>query len=137
MEENCLFCKIIAKKISAHVIYEDDHALAFLDITPRAPGHTLVIPKRHAATILDLPDGDTGPLFLAVKKTDELLVASLAPDGVTIGINQGAASGQEVAHLHVHLMPRFHGDGGSAIQGVVHNVPKESVENIRKKIIGK
>jgi histidine triad (HIT) family protein len=135
MNPDCLFCKIIEKKIPAYIIYEDEHALAFLDITPRAPGHSLVIPKQHAPRIVDLPDPEVGPLFLAVKRVGEMLMKGLAPDGVTIGMNQGRAGGQEVDHLHVHLMPRFHGDNGHAIQAVVNNPPKEDVEDIQKKIL--
>lgn len=133
---DCLFCKIVNKKIPAAVIYEDDHALAFLDIMPRSPGHTMVIPKTHAPRLVELPDVEIGPLFMTVKHVAGLLTAKLAPDGITIGMNQGRASGQEVDHLHVHLMPRWHGDGGSSVQSVVHNQPKESVEEIRKKILG-
>jgi histidine triad (HIT) family protein len=132
--DDCLFCKIIAKTIPAQVVYEDDHAVAFLDIVPRAPGHTMVIPKVHAPNFLELPDAEVGPLFEAVKRVAELLVRKLGPDGVTMGVNQGRASGQEVDHLHIHLIPRWHGDGGSAVQSVVANTPKESLEEIRKKI---
>ena len=132
---DCLFCKIAAKKIPAYVIYEDDHAMAFLDIMPRTTGHTMVIPKEHAPTIVALPDDEVEPLFLAVKKVNELLSRTLNPDGMTIGMNQGRASGQEVDHLHVHLLPRWHGDKGGAIQSVVNQKPEESVEEIRKKIV--
>ena len=133
--EDCIFCKIIARGIPAQVVYEDDHTLAFLDITPRSPGHTMVIPKVHAPNFLELPDGEVAPLFEAVKKVAELLSRKLGPDGITIGVNQGRASGQEVDHLHVHLMPRWNGDGGSPVQSVVKNVPKESLDEIRKKIV--
>jgi histidine triad (HIT) family protein len=88
-------------------------------------------------TVLALSDPELTPLFLAVKKVDQLLTAALASDGMTIGINQGRASGQEVQHVHVHLMPRWHGDGGGAIQSVVHNAPKEPREEIQKKILEK
>ncbi len=132
---DCLFCKIIAKTIPAMVIYEDDHTVAFLDITPRSPGHTLVIPKAHAPNIVVLPDTEVGPLFVAVKHVADLLSRKLIPDGITIGINQGRAGGQEVDHLHVHLMPRWHGDGGGSVQSAVNNKPKESVQEIQKKII--
>lgn len=133
---NCLFCKIAAKEIPSQVVYEDDHVLAFLDIMPRAPGHTIVIPKIHAPNLLELPDVEVAPLFAAVKKVAELVSRKLGADGITIGINQGRASGQEVDHLHVHVVPRSHGDGGGAIQSVVHNIPKESVEEIYKKLVG-
>ncbi len=134
-EDDCLFCKIAAKKISAAVIYENDHVLAFLDIMPRTTGHTMVIPKVHAPNILELPSDELAPLFAAVKHVAGMLSASLKPDGITIGINQGRASGQEVDHLHVHLMPRWHGDGGGAIQSIVNAKPKESLDAIAKKIL--
>lgn len=133
--DDCLFCKIAAKQIPAAAIREDEHTLAFLDIAPRSPGHTMVIPKHHAPTLVALPEGEVGPLFAAVKKVAELLTKKLAPDGITIGINQGRASGQEVDHLHVHLMPRWRGDGGGPVQSVVHNAPKESAEEITAKIL--
>jgi len=134
--DDCLFCKIAAKKIPSAAIYEDGHAFAFLDIMPRSPGHTMVVPKMHAPNILELPDAEVGPLFLAVKRVAEMLSKSLAPDGITIGINQGRASGQEVDHLHVHLMPRWHEDSGSAVQSVVNNKPKGSIAEMQKKILG-
>lgn len=131
----CLFCKIVAKGIPAAVVYEDEKTLAFLDIMPRSPGHTMVIPKYHSPNFLELPAGEVAPLFLAVKKVADILMAKLKPDGLTVGINQGRASGQEVDHLHVHLMPRWKGDNGHAVQLVVNNKPKESLEEIRKKIV--
>ena len=109
--DDCLFCKIVAGGSSCKV-YEDEHAFAFLDILPRAPGHTMVIPKFHVPNLLELPDAEIGPLFAAVKKVAAMLSRKLPADGITVGINQGRASGQEVDHLHVHLMPRWHGDGG-------------------------
>ena len=133
---DCLFCKIAAKQISAHIIYEDDHAIAFLDITPRTTGHTLVIPKVHAPGLVELSDAEVGPLFLAVKTVADLLSRKLGADGATIGANQGRASGQEVDHLHVHIMPRWQGDGGGSIQSVVSAKPKESVEEVKKRILG-
>ena len=130
----CLFCKIAGKKISALVVYENDNTLAFLDIHPRAPGHVLVIPKYHAGKLTNLPDSEVGPLFAAVKTVAQMLDGALTPDGLTIGINQGEASGQEVDHLHIHLLPRFLSDGGGSFQSIVHNVPEETIEEIAKKI---
>ena len=136
MNPDCLFCKIAAKQIPSEIVYEDDHAVAFLDVRPRTEGHTMVIPKYHAPTVAALPDEEVAPLFLAVKKTAELLTAGLRPDGITIGINQGRASGQEVDHLHVHLMPRWHNDGGGSVQSVVNRPSQASLEEIQKKILG-
>jgi histidine triad (HIT) family protein len=135
-DPNCLFCKIIEKKIPSQVIYEDDHAFVFLDAMPRTTGHVMVVPKVHVPNLLSLPDSELTPLFAAVKKVDELLVRSLGPDGMTIGINQGKASGQEIDHLHVHLMPRWHGDGGRSVQSLVRKAPEESLEKIRERILG-
>ncbi len=131
---NCLFCKIIDKKIPAYMVQDGEHAAAFLDITPRTMGHTLVIPKYHAATLADLPDGEIGPFFSAVKSVATLLGDKLGADGLTIGMNQGEASGQVVGHLHVHILPRFKDDGGGAIQSVVHRTPVLSLQEVLRKI---
>jgi len=134
--QDCLFCKIIRKEIPGRIIYEDDHALAFLDIMPSAMGHTMVIPKSHTPNILELPHEEVIPLFAAVKHVDGMIVKSLEPDGITIGINQGQASGQEIDHLHVHLIPRWHNDGGHAVQSVVHSARKEDLDAVAAKIRG-
>jgi histidine triad (HIT) family protein len=115
---DCIFCKIANKEIPGKIVYEDNATIAFLDVVPRAPGHTVVILKRHAASIVELSDEEVGRLFASVKKVDSLLLEKLQPDGLTIGINQGG-EGQEVFHIHVHLMPRYNQDGGGAIQSIV------------------
>ncbi len=131
---DCLFCKIISKEISAEIIYEDDDAVAVLDVHPRAPGHVMILPKVHAENILDLPDEKIEPVFKAVKKVVELLNKSLKPDGFTIGINHGKVSGQTIEHLHIHIMPRWLNDNGGSVHDVVNNPPKESLEEIANKI---
>jgi histidine triad (HIT) family protein len=133
---DCLFCKIASKEIASSVIYEDDAALAFLDLHPIAPGHALVIPKIHAENILDLPDEEVGNFFKSVKKVTALIKEKLDPTGFTIGINHGRIGGQAIDHLHVHVIPRFEGDGGGSLHSVVKNPPKDSLEDIRKKIAG-
>ncbi|MBI4087542.1 MAG: HIT family protein [Candidatus Liptonbacteria bacterium] len=134
MDQGCLFCKIANKKIGANIVYEDNDAVAFLDIHPRAPGHAIVIPRHHAGKIAELPDEVVWPLFLAVKRVAKLLEQTISPDGLTIGINQGEASGQEVAHLHIHILPRFSKDGGGSFQSIVNNPPKESTEEVAEKV---
>jgi len=129
---DCIFCKIGTKEVPAKVVYEDEHTFAVLDIHPRAPGHSMVIPKVHAPNILELPEEEITPLFAAVKKVMKLLKNSLNPDGFTIGINQGKASGQEVDHLHVHVMPRWVSDKGGSIQSAVNN--PSDVEEIWEKL---
>ncbi|RMD67150.1 HIT family protein [Candidatus Parcubacteria bacterium] len=132
--EECIFCAIAARSIPAEVVYEDENIIAFLDIHPHAPAHTVVIPKTHAATLLDLPEKDLQPLFTAVKKITRALLAAVAADGMTIGINHGKAAGQAIPHLHVHLMPRFRGDGGGSLHSVVRNVPQEPLEKLAARV---
>ncbi len=131
---DCLFCKIAAGEIPSAKVYEDDEVFAFLDIHPLAPGHTVIVPKAHADNILDLPEDLVGPVFLAVKKITALLEKTLSPCGFTTGINHGRLSGQMVDHLHIHVIPRFEGDGGGSLHSVVQNTPKESLEEIQAKI---
>jgi histidine triad (HIT) family protein len=128
----CFFCKLAQGEISPKTIYEDDNTLAFLDIHPRSKGHTLVIPKKHAAHILDLPSEDVSYVFQTVKRVTGMIQDALHPDGFTIGINHGSSAGQEVQHLHVHIMPRWEGDKGYAIQHVVENPSEISLEEVQK-----
>lgn len=134
---DCLFCKIKDKQVSALVVYEDDKVIAFLDVSPRTPGHTLVIPKFHAANLVALPDEEVGHLFLAVKKIAKAVIGGLNAHGATIGINQGEASGQVVGHLHVHILPRFLDDGGGSIQSVVNKKTDEQLSSVADKILQK
>ncbi len=131
---DCLFCKIVHKEIPAYIVHEDDETVAFLDIHPRAPGHTMVISKTHSETFLDLPKDRVGPLFLGVQKVVSQIARALQPDGFTYGANHGKVSGQEVEHLHIHVIPRFTGDGGGSIQSVVNNPPRETIEEISRRI---
>lgn len=133
-QKPCLFCGIVRKEIPARIVYENGEVLAFLDIAPRAPGHTVVIPKVHARTLVDLSDAASEALIRGVKKVSSRLLDVLGADGLTIGINHGPAGGQEVDHVHVHLMPRFTGDGGYSVQSVVANHPKESLESFQQKL---
>lgn len=131
---DCLFCKIARKEFGSAVVYEDGDVLAFLDIHPRAPGHTMVIAKTHSETLLDVPDEAIAPLFKGVKTVTAMLQKALKPDGFTIGINHGKVSGQVIDHLHVHIIPRFKEDGGGSIHSVVSNPPSETLEEIAAKI---
>lgn len=131
---DCLFCKIAEQSVPAEVVYEDASAVAFLDIMPRAPGHTMVVPRSHAGTILDMRPEDIGPLFTAVQRVVRQIQEALSPDGFTIGINHGRVSGQAIDHVHVHIVPRFQNDGGGSLHSIVHNPPQESVAEIAKKL---
>lgn len=132
---SCIFCKIINKEVPAEIIYEDENTLAMLDAHPIAQGHTLILPKQHVLDILELNKEEVEPVFQTVRKMTGLLKEKLAPDGFTVGINHDRVSGQMVDHLHIHVIPRFEGDGGSSLQCVVDNPPKESLGEIRNKLV--
>lgn len=133
--DNCLFCKFVDGQLDANIIYEDQETMAILDIHPIAPGHLFIIPKFHAENILEVPDGKMGTLFNTVKKVAGILKESMNCDGFTIGINHGKVSGQAIDHLHIHIIPRWLNDGGKSIHSIVNNPPKESLSEIREKII--
>jgi histidine triad (HIT) family protein len=132
--ENCIFCKIIKGEIPYHKVYEDDNNLAFLDVTPIAKGHTVIIPKLHAETITDIEDDKLQSLFLAVKKVQQKLKGKLNPDGFNGGWNNNEVAGQTVPHLHIHIIPRYNGDGGGSIHSIIKNpqIPVEEVVDILK-----
>ena len=116
---DCLFCKILAGEIPNYTVYEDDNVLAFLDINPCAKGHTVVIPKKHFATVAVIDEVDwqklNAGLFQAVKKVEEVI----KPDGLNIGLNHRTTAGQAIAHLHWHIIPRFKNDGGGSMHSIV------------------
>ncbi len=116
---DCLICSLIKKEKPVYLIYEDDAVFAFLDIFPRAIGHTIVVPKRHMGTVLEMKPEEMKDFWLGVNTVLELLQKIIKPQGFTIGVNHGKVSGQEIEHLHIHLMPRFEGDGGGSIQSVI------------------
>ncbi len=126
----CLFCKIINKEIPAKVIFENEAAIAVLDIHPCAPGHTVVLPKHHTPALIELTDEHVGPVFLVVKEVAKKLKNVLKYDGLTIGINQGRKAGQEIDHLHIHLIPRWGNDGGGSVQSVVNNQTKKDISKL-------
>ncbi|MFA5052970.1 MAG: HIT family protein [Parcubacteria group bacterium] len=130
--KNCLFCKIAAKEIPSEVVYEDKKTFAFLDIKPVTPGHVVIIPKFHAENIIALPDEEIAPLFGTVKKITALVKEKLKPKGFTIGINHGEVEG--VKHIHVHVIPRYNGDGGRPIQSIAHFSSGEPLSVVREKL---
>ena len=130
----CIFCKIIAGEVKAHAVYEDGNILAFLDNRPASRGHTMVIPRVHAERLDLLEDRHVGPLFLGVKTVIGLLEKALKPGGLNVGWNHGWAAGQHVNHLHVHLIPRYAGDGGGGIQSLIRSSVKEDLASVASQI---
>jgi len=131
---DCLYCKLVKNELPIYKVGENEIALAFLDINPLAKGHTLVIPKSHAVTYFDLDEEATGELFKYVREITGLLKVKLSPDGFNIGINMHKAAGQAVEHLHIHIIPRWLGDGGGSIHSIIKNPPQESLEEVLKEI---
>ncbi len=125
---DCVFCKIVAGSLEAERIYETAGVISFLDIYPRAPGHSLVIPRKHVELLADLEDDVVAELFIATREMVKILKRALNPDGFNIGINEGKIAGQEVQHLHVNIFPRFRGDGGKPVHSVVNNPPADATE---------
>ncbi len=130
MTDDCVFCAIVAGDIPARTVYETDEVLAFLDANPLARGHTLVIPKGHAQHVGDLDPERSRALFDAVSTLTPRVQAAVNADAATVGINDGEAAGQEVPHVHVHLIPRFEGDGGGPIHAVAGDAPTLSEDEL-------
>lgn len=108
----CIFCRIASGELPASVVYEDDLTMAFLDIQPINPGHVLIIPKQHAESIIDLSADDAAHLMRVGQILDKALRWSdLRCEGVNMYLADGRVAGQDVAHIHLHVFPRFEGDG--------------------------
>lgn len=106
-----LFLKIIRGEIPSHKVYEDEHTFAFLDIKPVGPGHTLVVPKTQSRNILEIPENEWLQLTKSVRIISRAIKEALNADGVNIIMNNEPAGHQVIFHSHVHIIPRFEGDG--------------------------
>ena len=115
--EACIFCKIIKGQIQCAKVYEDDKVLAFLDINPVNPGHTLVVPKEHYEHMEQVPDELLKELIVAVKKVTIAVKKGVDTDSINLGLNNGKTAGQLVPHVHFHIMPRFPNDGKKLWEG--------------------
>ena len=124
--------KITKKEIPSNKIYEDNDFLAFLDVYPHAKGHTVIIPKEHVNLISELDDEKSKNMMLIVKKVMNIIKKKLNPDGFNVGWNSGETAGQVVPHLHIHIIPRYSGDGGGSIHSIIKNPGDLSVEEVAK-----
>ena len=133
MMADCVFCRIVAKQIPATVVHEDEHTLAFMDIGQVNPGHVLVALKKHAENIFALDETQAAAVFRAAAKVARAIRAGFEPQGLSVYQANGAAAGQTVFHLHVHLVPRYEGDG-MALTWPVKNPPREKLAEYAEKI---
>jgi len=104
--KNCLFCQIIEGDKPGHKVYEDENTYAFLDINPRNKGHTLVVPKKHRETLLDLKKDEVNQLFQSVQKVAKAVKKATDSKGFNIIQNNKRVAGQIIDHVHVHIVPR-------------------------------
>lgn len=108
-DADCVFCAIIAGEQPGHIVFADDSVVAFLDINPLFPGHTLVVPRDHHVTLADLPVDQTPTLFDRVQRLSAIVPQVLGAQGTFVAMNNIVS--QSVPHLHVHVVPRTKGDG--------------------------
>lgn len=123
---DCVFCKIVAGTLPASVVYEDDAVVAFMDIGAVNPGHTLVVAKPHVENVFALDDALAARLFQATARIARAVRAAFAPPGMSVYQANGAPAGQTVMHLHVHVLPRWPGDGMDLVWPV-KNPPREEL----------
>jgi histidine triad (HIT) family protein len=136
---SCIFCQIVAGESESFVVASSSAAVAFLDINPLATGHTLVVPTRHVTDLLDGGAAVLAEVAPVVEETARLLVGRLGADGLNVFQSSGAAAGQEVFHLHLHLVPRWKGDGmlgglAAALRG--EPLPAEELDAVHQRLLG-
>jgi len=123
MNEDCIFCSIVAGEIPSHTVYESDHVVAFLDANPLAPGHTLVIPRDHHHRLDDLPDEVATDLYDTLHGLVPVVEDAVDADGTNVGVNNGEAAGQEIPHVHYHIVPRFADDDATSFHAIAGTLP--------------
>lgn len=137
-DPHCVFCKILAGKIPARILMQNDKAIALLDAFPLTAGHTLVIPKLHCAKVQDMGEQDAMAMFEITWKIAGAIEAGSQVEASTIAIHNGKEAGQEVPHVHLHIVPRKSGDGAGAIHSMFRNRPKlgpHEMDLLRDKIV--
>lgn len=130
---DCLFCKIANGDIPANIVYEDDLTVAFLDINPVNPGHTLVIPQKHSRNIFDIKPEQAEAVIRTTLKVANAIKSSLEADGMNLFQCNEPAASQEVFHFHLHLIPRFE-DDSIALQWNQQQASPEELKDITEKI---
>jgi len=108
---SCVFCDIVARKAPAHIVYEDDDLIAFLDNHPITDGHTLLVTKRHYERLGEIPRAEVVKLFTKAQELNETIMKKMSAHGANISVNDGKAAHQLVPHIHVHIIPRKTNDG--------------------------
>ena len=107
----CIFCDILDGKRDAHIVYEDENHIAFLDKYPIDDGHTLVIPKKHYERITDMDSNDVGHIFSLIPKIAKAVLSGAGADAFSLAQNNGKAAKQIIPHVHIHIIPRYNNKG--------------------------
>ncbi|HET7324845.1 MAG TPA: HIT family protein [Halococcus sp.] len=123
MSNDCPFCGIVAGEIPGRIVFENDTVTAFLDANPLAPGHTLVVPNDHHERLDDIPTDLASDVFAALHRLTPVVESIVDADGTNVAFNNGPAAGQEVPHVHGHIIPRFEDDGGAPIHVIAGDRP--------------
>ncbi len=131
--DQCIFCKIAAGEIPSKTIYEDDEFRVILDLGPATKGHALILPKEHYANLYELPEENAKKVICLAKKMASVMTEKLHADGFNLVQNNGEVAGQTVFHFHMHLIPRYKGDG-QTIGWKPGKPSDEELEAIRKAI---
>jgi len=131
--KDCIFCKIVKGELPSRKIYEDKDIVAFFPKDPEAKAHTLVIPKKHYENIFDISETDLKKLIIVVKNLSESIKIKLSAEGVNILNASGKIAQQSVPHFHIHIIPRFNGDGIDAWMKQ-NNVGPFDLDGLQKKI---
>lgn len=128
----CIFCKIIANEISSSKVYEDENVLAILDLSQTTKGHTIVMPKKHYANILEIPEDELAYLIQKVQEIAKNLINKLNAKGFNIIVNTNEAAGQSVMHLHIHIIPRYDENDGLKVEYIAND--KADLEAVLREI---
>ncbi len=132
-KQECIFCKIVKGEIPSYRIYDDSDAIAFLDINPATPGHSLVVPKKHSVNIFDVDADELARVMKIIKRVAEKIKSEMGTDSINIIQNNGRLSGQIVDHIHFHIIPRYQDDGVRISYGR-YEVKPSDLEELAKKL---
>lgn len=133
VKDNCIFCKIANGEIPSKTLYEDEDFRVILDLGPATKGHALILPREHAENLYDLPKETASKVLLLAQKMASVMVEKLHCDGLNLVQNNGEAAGQTVPHFHLHMIPRYLGDGQN-INWIPGKPTQEELEEVRRLI---
>ncbi len=134
-KEDCIFCKIANGEIPSKTLYEDDYFRVILDLGPATKGHALILPKEHAENIFEISEEIASKALVVAKRMAINMTGKLRCDGMNLVQNNGEAAGQTVSHFHIHMIPRYHGDG-QQINWVPGDCTQEELEDVKREIVG-